>query len=98
MCIAQLFKASSLKKNRIANFNSLGAIKVLKKKILKCRKYFCFLKITRFDTGFMFHWLFKKVIFRSLAKITKRLWAILHVFTPTGLFPVKIILGDFMKS
>ena len=86
MFIAKFFKASLLKKKiRPITLIVLALGKVEKrqqqKKGNKMYFLFCFLKqISWHVSTFIFQGLFKNIIFRSVALVTKNLWAILVFF------------------
>jgi len=48
---------------------------------------FCFKQISKSDTCFYLHFLRAFQKYRSVALVTKKLWAILDFFSLTGLFP-----------
>ena len=51
---------------------------------VQCSKFFvCFKQISKCDTCLYIHFqgLFKNIILRSLAVVTKKIWAILDFFT-----------------
>ena len=51
-------------------------------------QFFCFKQISKYDTCFFMHFkgLFRNVVFRSVALVTKKLQAILYFFSQTVLF------------
>ena len=48
--------------------------------------FFCFKQISKCDSRCIFQGLFKNIVFRSVALVTKKLWAILDFFHRPDLF------------
>ena len=84
-----IFQGPLIEKKYIDNFNSLGAREVLKKCKKKGKKNLrniCFVlnkyqSVAHASTS-IFQGLFKNKVFRSLAFVTKKLWAILNFYSP----------------
>ena len=63
----------------------LESNKKMQKIVKNCQKiFFCFKQSVTHVS--IFQGLFKKIVFRSVALVTKKLWAILDFFIQTGLF------------
>ena len=81
MCIAQFIKVGVLKKIRLVTL--IGRVKKMPKKGRKdVKKNVCFNQIYNFDTcsSSIFKGFFKTLISRSVALVTKKLWAIIVFF------------------
>ena len=88
MAKAQLFKASLLKKKLEQIVWVLDRVnKNANKRVRKMRKKFVLNKYqsVTYVSTFIFQGFFKKKVYRSVALVTKNVWAILD-FSKTGLF------------
>jgi len=94
MCITQFANASSLKK-KIRPIASIvwvqGRVEKKRQKgVRKMKKYFCFVlnkyqSVTHVSIS-IFHGLYKNIVLRYVALVTKKLWAILDFFSKDRTF------------